>query len=190
MKVVGIIPVRLESTRLKNKAIADICNLPMFVHTCKRAELSESLDDLFLATDNQMIANIAKKHNIKTIMTSKDHKNSSERIAEACDKINCDIVVNIQGDEPLLYPKHIDKIMEPMLEPNSETQVSIGITKFGKVNSTSDLKAVIDLKGDILYSSRNDIPFNYNKDFEQFWKFTENIKQSKLSDIIRGKLYG
>jgi len=100
MNAVGIIPVRLESSRLPNKAILDIGGLPMFVHTCKRALLAETLDEVFLATDNIKIVEIANKHNIKVIMTDTIHKNSTERIAEACEKIDCDIIVNIQGDEP------------------------------------------------------------------------------------------
>ena len=141
MKVVGIIPVRLESTRLHQKAIIDIGGLPMFVHTCKRAKLAKSLDEVFLATDSKYIAEICNDHNIECIMTSKKHKNSTERIAEACDKINCDIVVNIQGDEPLLYPDHIDKIVKPLF--NDKTiEVSIGVTTFTKKNSKSDLHKI------------------------------------------------
>ncbi len=161
MKAVGIIPVRLESSRLPEKAIADICGLPMFVHTCKRAMLSNSLDDVFLATDNQNIKNIAEQYDIKTIMTKTSHKNSSERIAEACQVIDCDVIVNIQGDEPLLNPTHIDQILEPFYL-DDDIQVSIGITSFSKQNSISDIKAVTDLNGDLLYCSRNDIPFNNN----------------------------
>ena len=162
MKAVGIVAVRLESNRLYQKAITDICGIPMFVHTCKRAELADTLDEVFLATDSEVIADIAQQNNIKTIMTSKTHKNSTERIAEACENINCDIIVNIQGDEPLLYPEHINMITSPMLS-DSNIQVSIGITEFNKMNSQSDIKAVTDLNGNILYCSRNDIPCNYGK---------------------------
>ena len=178
MNAVGIIPVRLESSRLPNKAIVDICGLPMFVHTYKRAKLAKSLDDVFLATDNEKIVEIANRYNVTIIMTSTSHKNSSERIAEACENIDCDIIVNIQGDEPLLYPNHIDKIVSPMLT-NPEIQVCIGISRFSKRNSTSDIKAVIDLNGDVLYSSRNDIPYNYKKDFEGFWKLVFIVPHRK-----------
>ena len=160
MNAVGIIPVRLESTRLHEKAIADICGLPMFVHTCKRAKLAKTLDEVYLATDNDDIAEIAYKHDINIIMTSTNHKNSSERIAEACENIDCDIVVNIQGDEPLLYPDHIDKITAPMIIDNS-LQVTIGISRYSKEGDTSNIKAVLDLNNDILFCSRNDIPINY-----------------------------
>lgn len=178
MNAIGIIPVRLESTRLPQKAILDICGLPMFVHTYKRAKLTKTLDQIYLATDSKIIENIAKRHNIKTIMTSKKHKNSSERIAEACKNLNYDIIVNIQGDEPLLQPAHVDKIVEPILK-DSSIKVSIGITKFKKKASPSDLKAVIDLDHNLLYSSRNDIPFNYKSDFNFFWKLVFIVPHRK-----------
>jgi len=178
MQVVGIIPVRLESTRLPEKAISDICGLPMFVHTCKRANLAGTLDEVFLATDNERIAKIAQQHDIKAIMTSSKHKNSSERIAEACENIDCDIIVNIQGDEPLLYPDHIDKIVAPLLKDRN-LQISIGITRFTKQDSTSDIKAVLDLNGDILYCSRNDIPCYYNGKIPEFWKLVFIVPHRK-----------
>lgn len=178
MKAVGIIPVRLESNRLHEKAIADICGLPMFVHTCKRAKLAKSLDRVFLATDNDFIAEIADQHNITPIMTSKHHKNSTERIAEACNDIDCDIIVNIQGDEPLLYPDHVDKIVAPILA-NNEVHVSIGITRFSRQNSTSDIKAVLDLNGNILFCSRNDIPCNYKDGVSNYWKLVFIVPHRK-----------
>ena len=178
MKAVGIIPVRLESTRLHEKAIADICGLPMFVHTCKRAKLAETLDEVFLATDNELIAEIASQHDIKSIMTSTSHKNSTERIAEACENIDCDVIVNIQGDEPLLYPEHVDKIVDPMFTDN-KVQVSIGITRFSKQNSTSDIKAVLDLNGDILFCSRNDIPCHYKGNIAEYWKLVFIVPHRK-----------
>ena len=178
MKAVGIIPVRLESTRLPEKAIADVCGLPMFVHTYKRAKLAKTLDEVFLATDNEIITKIACQHDIKSIMTSTSHKNSTERIAEACEKIDCDVIVNIQGDEPLLYPDHVDKIVAPMLT-DSKVQVSIGITRFSKQGSTSDIKAVLDLNGDILFCSRNDIPCHYKGNIAEYWKLVFIVPHRK-----------
>ena len=105
-------------------------------------------------------------------MTSTSHKNSTERIAEACENIDCNIIVNIQGDEPLLYPDDVDKIVAPMLT-DRKVQVSIGITRFTKQNSTSDIKAVLDLNGDILYCSRNDwwrITWEFYVWYYIFWR--------------------
>ena len=178
MNAVGIIPVRLESSRLKEKAIVDICGLPMFVHTYLRAKMSQSLDEVFLATDSELIAEISHQYDINVIMTKTSHTNSTERIAEACEKIDSDIIVNIQGDEPLLYPQHIDNIVKPMLS-DSNIEVSIGITKFNKSESPSDIKAVLDLNDDILFFSRNDIPYSYKKNINQFWKLVFIVPHRK-----------
>lgn len=179
MKSVAIIPVRLESSRLNQKAIVDICGLPMFVHTCKRAELAKTLDEVYLATDSNLIADIASEHDIKVIMTDPAHKNSTERIAEACSMIDSEIIVNIQGDEPLLYPQHIDKIVSPMIA-DDKIQVSIGVSSFSKINSLSDIKAVLDLNNDILYCSRNDIPCNYSKKNDlHLWKLVFIVPHRK-----------
>jgi len=169
MKTVGIIPARLESTRLPKKALADIHGMPMVIHTCKRALLAESLEEVYLATDSEEIKMIAENYDIKVIMTSSKHKNSSERAGEACSQIDADIVVNIQGDEPLVYPRHIDLITKSLLK-NPEIQVSIGVTKFSKCNSYSDIKAVIDKNGDLIYCSRSDIPHYYLKERGFLWK--------------------
>ena len=179
MKSVAVIPVRLESSRLHQKAIADICGLPMFVHTCKRAKLARTLDEVYLATDSNLIADIAYKNNIKVIMTDPKHKNSTERIAEACSKIDSDIIVNIQGDEPLLYPEHVDKIVSPMISDDT-IQVAIGVSSFSKINSPSDIKAVLDINDNILYCSRNDIPCNYSKKNKNpLWKLVFIVPHRK-----------
>lgn len=178
MKTVGIIPVRLESSRLHQKAIADISGIPMFAHTYMRAKLSNSLDEVYLATDSEEIKKISENFNINTIMTDPKHRNSSERIAEACMDLDCEIVVNIQGDEPLLYPNHIDLIVAPLLE-DSSVDVCMGITKFSKKNSHSDIKAAIDLNGHILYCSRNDIPFKSKVNNEPLWKLVFIVPHRK-----------
>ena len=157
MKVIGMIPARLESSRLPRKALIDIFGLPMVVHTCLRAQMAKKLDDVFLVTDNQLIKKAGEKHNIKVIMTGTHHETGSDRLAEACQKVDCDIVVNVQGDEPLVNPEHIDKIVTPLLE-DSSLKISVGVTPYKKRNSKSDIKAVLDMKGNIMYCSRNDIP--------------------------------
>lgn len=154
-----MVPARLESSRLPQKAITLICGLPMVVHTCKRAQLARKLDEVYLVTDSDIIAEIGKKHDIKVIMTGSHHKTGSDRIAEACQKIKCDIVVNVQGDEPLVDPEHIDAIVSPLIEePN--LQIAVGVTRYSKMNSPSDIKAVLDQDDNIMYCSRTDIPSN------------------------------
>lgn len=157
MKIVGMVPARLESSRLPRKALIDIMGLPMVVHTCKRAKLATRLEEVYLVTDNVLIKETGEAHNIKVIMTGSHHQTGSDRLAEACQKVDCDIVVNIQGDEPLVNPEHIDMVVAPLLK-DSSIQISVGVTSYKKKNSFSDIKAVLDLEDNIMYCSRNDLP--------------------------------
>ena len=152
-----MIPARLQSSRLPGKALVDILGMPMVIHTCKRAQLSKTLDDVYLVTDSERIKKTAEYYNIKVIMTGSHHQTGSDRLAEACQYVECDIVVNIQGDEPLVNPEHIDAIVEPLLD-DSSLNISIGVTPYTKKNSFSDIKAVLDLDGNIMYCSRTDLP--------------------------------
>ena len=156
MKIVGMIPVRMESTRLPNKAIKDICGLPMIIHTLKRTLLAKELDEVYVVTDSQEIKKLVESYNGQVIMTSKEHKTGSDRLAEAAEKIEANIIVNIQGDEALVNPKHIDQSIQGLI--NSDAQVSILLTNFTKRNSPGDIKAVVNLKNEIMYISRNDLP--------------------------------
>lgn len=156
MKVIGMIPVRMESSRLPNKAIKDICGLPMIIHTLKRTQMTKSLDDVYVATDNEKIRKLVEFYGGKVIMTKKEHQTGSDRLAEAANKVEADIIVNIQGDEALVNPEHIDMGVQAL--KNSDAEVSILLTKYWKKKSPSDIKAVVNLKNEIMYISRNDIP--------------------------------
>ena len=114
LKVIGLIPTRLNSTRLPQKALLLINKIPLVVHTFKRAQMSKKLDDVYICCDDKKIFNEVKKFGAKAILTSKHHKNGTERIYEGLKKINknFDLVVDIQGDEPLISPFHIDSVVE------------------------------------------------------------------------------
>ena len=169
MKAIGMIPARLQSSRLPEKALIDIEGLPMVVHTCKRVQLAERLEEIYLVTDSKLIKDEGEKHGIKVIMTGSHHQTGSDRLAEACRNIDCDIVVNIQGDEPLVNPEHIDAIVEPLLiDPT--VQISIGVTPYKKKGSSSDIKAVLDLENNIMYCSRNDLPSDARTPLDEMLK--------------------
>lgn len=156
MNVIGMLPVRLESTRLPGKALKDINGLPAIVHVFKRCSLANSLDEVYVVTDSRDVKAVVEAHGGKVILTGK-HRNGSERIYEAYDKVDADIIVNIQGDEILVEPEHIDLIVNTMVSDPS-IEYSMGVTPFSKVKSTQDFKAVTDLSGNLLYCSRADIP--------------------------------
>ena len=111
MRVIGLIPSRLNSTRLPSKALLSIDGLPLVVHTMKRAQLAQVLDEVFVCTDSDKIAQAVVQHGGKFIMTRSEHVNGTERIAEAAKDIKADYFVDIQGDEPLIDPSHIDTVV-------------------------------------------------------------------------------
>ncbi len=157
-KTVAIIPARLESTRLPNKALADVCGLSMIVHVYKRCLLSKTLDDVYVATDNDKIRQEVEQYGGNVIMTSREHETGTDRIAEAARSLeDVEIVVNVQGDEVLVNPTYIDKVVTALYE-NPEINVGILVNPFNKYNSVSDIKAVLNYHNDVMYFSRADIP--------------------------------
>ena len=159
VKAVAILPARLESSRLPRKALADIHGLPMIVHVYKRCLLAKRLDDVFVATDNDEIRAEVERYGGKVIMTSSEHETGTDRIAEAAVDIDAEIIVNVQGDEALVNPDYIDKVVA-VLHEAPEINVSILVNPYSKRNSPSDIKAVLTQKNDVMYFSRADIPSN------------------------------
>jgi 3-deoxy-manno-octulosonate cytidylyltransferase (CMP-KDO synthetase) len=194
MKVIGMIPVRLESSRLPEKALCDILGLPMVIHTLKRTQMAKTLDEVYVVTDSEVIKELVESYQARVIMTSKAHQTGSDRLAEAAEHIEADIIVNIQGDEALVDPEHIDVGVRGLV--NSKAEISILLTQFSKKQSYDDIKAVVNLKNEIMYFSRNDIPsesrspvgyslkayhvVSFRKDF--LIKFAK-LKQSPLEKI-------
>ncbi len=169
MTVIGMVPARLESSRLPRKALADIAGLPMVVHTCKRAALARRLDAVYLATDSEEIRDVAARHGVDVIMTGSHHATGSDRLAEAVDSVQADVTVNIQGDEPLVDPEHIDAIVDAVAG-DPALNVALGVCPFDKRNSPSDIKAVLDLDDNVLYCSRADLPSDARSEVNVFWK--------------------
>ena len=156
-RVVAILPARIESSRLPRKVLLEICGLPMIVHVFKRCLLAKKLDEVYVATDSNEIKGVVENHGGKVIMTSHNHQTGTDRIAEAAKNIDAEIVVNVQGDEALVNPNHIDKVVDELLE-NPDINVGILVSPYFKKNSPSDIKVVLNNNNDILYSSRSDIP--------------------------------
>jgi 3-deoxy-manno-octulosonate cytidylyltransferase (CMP-KDO synthetase) len=154
---IAILPARMESTRLPNKALANICGLPMIVHVYKRCLLANDLDDVYVATDHIEIKNVVEEFGGKVIMTSSEHQTGTDRIAEAAQNLDAEIIVNVQGDEALVNPKDIDKAINALYEDQS-VNVSILVNSYSKRNSPSDIKVVLNEYNDVMYFSRTDIP--------------------------------
>ena len=153
----AIIPARLASSRLPRKALVDIEGLPMIVHVFKRAELCESLDKVYVATCDKEIFDVVESYGGKAMMTSGNEKNGTEGVAEIAEKIEADIVINIQGDEPLVNPEDIKKVIHELVE-NSDLTCANLVCLTEMKHNPAECKVVFDRKRDILYVSRADIP--------------------------------
>ena len=149
MKKIGFIPARYASKRLPGKALKKIGSLPMFAHVYKRAEMS-NLDEVYVLTDHEKIIKESEKFNIKAILTRPEHENGTSRCVEGLDKVDCnenDLFLNIQGDEPLVEPRLINKMIKGFNSDKHDILVSItkksNNTKvlkiYGYISETSDL---------------------------------------------------
>lgn len=155
-QILGIIPVRLNSTRLPGKALADICGLPAVVHTYMRSALSRYLDYLTVATDSHEIAEVCKKFSIPCFMTP-EFSSGSERVhftATSKQFLMFDYIINIQGDEVMVKPGHIDAVIESL---QLSEEITFGIHQTKDDLDSSDIKAVLNTDGKIIYMSRADI---------------------------------
>jgi 3-deoxy-manno-octulosonate cytidylyltransferase (CMP-KDO synthetase) len=166
MRVVGLIPSRLGSTRLPAKALLMIDGLPLVIHTMKRAQLAKSLDEVYVCTDSEKIAKAVMKYGGKHIMTRVDHCNGTERIAEAAENIEADFFVDIQGDEPLLNPDHIDRVVAEH-HKHPEWDIVLPSLPIDKPETQHICKVTHDANFRILYLSRAVIPqpFKRRPDF-------------------------
>jgi len=161
-KCYGIIPARYDSSRFPGKPLADICGKPMFWHVYTRASMAPALVRVVIATDDDRIMDAARKLGVPAVMTAKDHASGTDRVWEAAEIIGAgpdSVVVNIQGDEPLLAPE----MLEELVAPFSDTDVSVStlaraITP-ADAESPDMVKVVTADNGDALYFSRSVIPF-------------------------------
>ncbi len=161
-KILGLIPTRLNSQRLPQKALLPINDIPLIVHTYKRAKLCKKLTDVIICCDDNKILRAVKKFGAKVLLTSKHHKNGTERIYEAYKKLNkkYDLIVDIQGDEPLVSPYHIEKVVE-FHEKNPKADIILPTLKVKSKNNTNIIKVIKNINNYVIYLSRGNIPFEY-----------------------------
>ena len=159
-KVVGLIPCRLNSSRLPKKALLNIDGLPLIVHTFKRALLSKKLDKVIVCTDSKEIQKVVIDHGGEAIITKKTHKNGTDRIAEVAKKINCEIVIDIQGDFPMLDPINIDKLVN--FHQNNNFEIVVPSSPLNDATSKDVVKLIVSKSKKVLYFTRSSSPHVYN----------------------------
>jgi 3-deoxy-manno-octulosonate cytidylyltransferase (CMP-KDO synthetase) len=165
MKAVGIIPARWHATRLPGKPLAEIAGRPMIQHVYERACQAASLAQVVVATDDERILAAVQSFGGEAVLTSPEHRSGTDRAAEAAEPLAADVVVNIQGDEPLIDPHAIDSLVAP-LESELElsmTTLAVPIRSAEEIEDPGVVKVVIDHRGYAMYFSRYPIPF-YRED--------------------------
>ena len=199
--VIGVIPARYSSTRFEGKVLADINGKPMIQHVWERAKQALLLDDLIIACDDGRVAAVAKEFGATVVMTAKQHVSGNDRIAEVVNPLECKVVINIQGDEPLLHPTMIDNVARVLLDDPALNMATI-IKRIADPAVIADphvVKVVVGKNDFAMYFSRAAIPFlahssdvkapvyykhiglyGYTKDFLFTFK---NLKPSNLEKI-------
>lgn len=161
VEVIGIIPARYQSTRFPGKPLADICGKPMIQHVYERARAAAVLDDVLVATDDERIYQAVEGFGGKAVMTSPEHPTGTDRLAEVAAGLTADIIVNIQGDEPLLSPESIEQAVKPLLEDETlvMSTLKLRVEDPEEALDPNVVKVVTDAAGNALYFSRAPIPY-------------------------------
>ncbi len=157
--IVGIIPARMAATRLPGKPLLDIAGKPMIQHVWEKARMARNLSEVYVATPDPEIEAAVQAFGGRAIMTSDLHRTGTDRLAEACRATHADVVVNIQGDEPLIDPAHIDAAVEPLIADPGLPMTSLMVPcPPDQLDNPATVKVVCAANGDALYFSRARIP--------------------------------
>ena len=176
MKVAAVIPVRMGSSRFPGKPLTFINGRTMVEHVYERTALCPGLEGgVYIATPDEEIAEASRAFGARVAMTSASHTRASDRVAEAAEQLDADIVVMIQGDEPLITPDMVKLSFQPLLENNTIfcTNLVKRISSEEEYRSPNTIKAVMDHHMNALYFSREPIPTIFGNNFSQVPAFKQ-----------------
>jgi 3-deoxy-manno-octulosonate cytidylyltransferase (CMP-KDO synthetase) len=165
MKITAIIPARYASTRFEGKALADILGKPMVQHVYERTAKASLVSEVIVATDDERIVAAVKAFGGHAEMTDRGHETGTDRLAEVAARLDSDIIVNVQGDEPLIEPAMIDQAIRPLLDDPTVPMATLKsrIKSLHDFLSPNVVKVVTDGAGCALYFSRSPLPFFRDK---------------------------
>ena len=163
MKIIAVIPARYASTRFPAKLMQDLGGKTVILRTYEAAISTNLFDDVFVVTDSDSIFNEIISNGGKAIMSIKEHESGSDRIAEAVENMDVDVVINVQGDEPFINKKPLEELIE-VFKNDTEKKVDLGSLMFQisdkeEINNPNNVKVITDQQGFALYFSRSVIPF-------------------------------
>ncbi len=172
MKIIGVIPARYKSTRFEGKPLVDICGKPMIWWVYNQVKKVKMLDEVYIATEDERILKKCQEYGFNVIMTSDKHMTGTDRLGEVAQKVVADFYVNIQGDEPLIEPATIQKIVDYHLEnpdiPVINTKTII--KEQDDVSRNSVVKVVTNKQEDGIYLSRSPIPYPKKQQSVTYYK--------------------
>jgi 3-deoxy-manno-octulosonate cytidylyltransferase (CMP-KDO synthetase) len=159
---IAVIPARFASTRLPGKPLVDLAGLPMIVRVAEQARRTPGLSGVLVATDDLRVRDAVEAHGHRAVMTREDHRSGTDRLAEVAAGLDCDVIVNVQGDEPLIDPAMIAQALEPFAaDPAVEmTTLCRALTDAEEFANPNVVKAVVGRDGFALYFSRAAVPFD------------------------------
>ncbi len=173
MKTICVIPARYASTRLPGKPLKDICGKPMICRVFERAKLAKKISDVIVATDDERIFQAVEENSGRAVMTRADHKTGTDRLAEVAEKFpDVDVVINVQGDEPLIEGSLIDELVTEF-EKDEQLQMATVATELREesdMKNPNNVKVVTDKNNDALYFSRSLIPYPRNSGKSKVYK--------------------
>ena len=159
MKTIVIIPARLSSSRLPDKVLLDLKGKSVIQRVYEQVLKAKKIDDIYIATDSKKVEKICKNFTKNIILTSSNHESGTDRIAEAVKNIECEYIINVQGDEPFIEPDLIDKLAVTLKESNIEMVSAMHKIKLvEELKNRNVVKVVIDKQSNALYFSRSIIP--------------------------------
>ncbi len=187
MKVVAVIPARLASTRLPRKMLREIAGVPLLARVYRAVRQCASLSEVVVATDAEEILSYCRAQGFSARMTSGAHRSGTERVHEISTFVAADVYLNVQGDEPLTRPEHIDGLLEVMRRPGVEVGTLKTRAAEIDVGNPSAVKVVTDGTGRALYFSRATIPFDRDSAAPAYYKHLGfyGYRKSALDQFVR-----
>ena len=160
MRALAVIPARLASTRLPRKVLREIAGRPMLAHVVEGARGCSQVSDVIVATDSDEILAICERNGWRAEMTSSSHRSGTDRVWEVAQRIAADVYLNVQADEPLVRPEHIQALLAPMQDARVMVSTIKTPCSAADVDNPNAVKVVTDLGGRALYFTRASVPFD------------------------------
>ena len=170
MKAIAVIPARLASTRLPRKMLREIAGKPLIGIVYEAVHSSALLADVIIATDSEEIMSVCRAHNWNAQMTSSQHRSGTERVQEISCRVDADVYINVQGDEPLVRSEQMASLLSVMENPASQVGTLMTPAAAIDIANSNAVKVVTDLAGRALYFSRATIPFDRDSTHPRYFK--------------------